>query len=159
MRLSVISLLAFIVSSSAIPGPIPGIFVPMKPPAFYTRLLYPFLFRNSDYVGAFLGPVLKLTLGDNILEFLDKTADRLCISAGNDGGVCQEALEALYQLGIAYTPAGQSTKFRKLIAVLCIAPDTQPPIGTCQALLETCDCVANRLLQVKDVECTNNTKE
>ncbi|RDB17523.1 hypothetical protein Hypma_001264 [Hypsizygus marmoreus] len=162
MRFALLAVSALVASSGASPALLPdilhAIFSPPKLPAFYIPQLYPLLFPTANYVGVLLSPLLRGLVGDRLLEEIDTTADFFCVAAGNDpsgkGGICQQILARLYKLGISLTPASQAALFKELAFTLCVAPNTQPPLGTCQAILELADCIANRILQTKDLECT-----
>ncbi|KAF7505306.1 hypothetical protein GJ744_001093 [Endocarpon pusillum] len=114
-------------------------------------------FPTADEIGTIVGPVLKALIGEKNLEEIDAIADTLCINsqqepAGNRG-ICQEFLNHLNNLAVALLPQQRATSYRCLLNLICVAPSGVPTAGTCQTLLRGVDCIANRIIQAKDLEC------
>lgn len=114
------------------------------------------LFPISSMLGSFIGPVLHAAIGDQAVEDIDNVAGELCFSAGNDPGLCQDTAAAVRDFIDAKTPLTQAKQFGCLLSFICVAHHNAQNEGTCNFLLGGADCNANRIIQVKDLECTGN---
>lgn len=116
------------------------------------------LFPTADQIGSILGPALSKALGATTVNDIDLVAENLCISANQDPadgtGICQNALQALFDLAVARLGQDQVDKYKCLLNLLCIAQNSPNNEGTCQFLLAGSDCIANRIVGVGDKECT-----
>ncbi|KAG8873594.1 hypothetical protein FRB98_008884 [Tulasnella sp. 332] len=116
-----------------------------------------FEYPTAEFLGTIFGPVLNLLIGHATVEDIDSIADQLCFNAAEDprggDGICQDALQATYDLATATDPQLQADKYKCLLNLLCIAPAVVPYEGTCQYLLAGSDCIANRIVQTNVLEC------
>lgn len=115
-------------------------------------------FPAADVIGGVLGPVLSQALGATTVNDIDLVAENLCISANQDPadgtGICQNALQAVFDLAVADAGQDQVDKYMCLLNLLCVAQNSPNNAGTCQFLLAGSDCIANRIVGVGDKECT-----